>query len=113
MKKILVLVGILAMSAPAFAGIGVHESTSPEYLRNYGCSNETVKYVQLNKAQVNGEKYVTPVSDLTYRKYYRDSEVWNNLVDKTRSFFIYLDPSLDGDKFMRQDTKFYANTQDL
>ncbi len=113
MKKILVLVGILAMSGPAFATLDVHESTSPEYLRNYGCSNEAVKYIQLNKAQVNGEKFVTPLSDLSYRKYYTDSETWNNIVDKTRSFFIYLDPSLDGDKFMRQDIKYYANTQDL
>ena len=113
MKKFLLVFGVLAISLPAFAGLGVEESTSSEYLRNYGCSNEAVKYIQLNKAQVNGEKFVTPLSDLSYRKYYTDSETWNNIVDKTRSFFIYLDPSLDGDKFMRQDIKYYANTQDL
>jgi len=113
MKKLLLTFGILALSLPAFAGIGVHESTSPEYLENYGCSRETVKYVQMNKANVNGMKYVTPAKYQPQRKYYTNSEVWNYLVDKTRSFFNYLDPSLDKDKFMRQDIKYYANTQDM
>lgn len=113
MKKLLLIVGVLAISLPAFAGIDVHESTSPKYLENYGCSRETVKYVQMNKANVNGEKYVAPARYQTYRKYYTNSEVWNNLVDKTRSFFNYFDPSLDKDKFMHQDIKYYADSQDM
>ncbi len=113
MKKFLLTVGVLAISLPAFAGIGVKESTSPEYLRNYGCSSEAVKYVQLNKAQVNGQPFVTPISDRRQSKLYTNSEVWNTIVDKTVDFFNYIDPAQDKDKFMRQDIKYYANTQDL
>lgn len=113
MKKFLLTVGVLAISLPAFAGIGVKESTSPEYLRNYGCSNETVKYVQINKAQVNGEQYVTPISDRRQSRLYTNSEVWNNIVDRTVDFFNYIDPAQDKDQFMRHDIKPYANVQDL
>jgi len=113
MKKLLLTVGILAISLPAFAGIGVKESTSPEYLKNYGCSDETVNYVQLNKAQVNGHAYVAPVSSNRQSKFYTNSELWNNLVDKTTDFFNYLDPAQDKNEFMRHDIKYYANTKDM
>ncbi len=113
MKKFLLVFGVLAISLPAFAGIGVEESTSSEYLRNYGYSTEAVKYINLNKAQVKGEKFVTPISDRRQSNLYTDSAVWNTIVDKTVDFFNYLDPAQDRDKFMRQDIKYYANTQDL
>lgn len=113
MKKFLLVFGILAIASPVFAGLDSKESVSPTFLRNYGLSNETVQYVQMQKAAANGEKYVTPYSEMSYRKYYTNSDVWNNVVDKTRSFFNYLDPSLDKGKFNRQDIKFYADSQDM
>ncbi len=113
MKKFLLTVGILALSLPAFAGIGVKESTSTEYLKNYGLSSDTVKFVQLNKAQVNGETYVTPISERRQSRLYTNSEIWNNIVDGTVYFFNYLDPAQDRDEFMRHDIRPYVNVHDL
>ncbi len=112
MKKFLLTVGILAIALPAFSSVDVKETTTPEYLDNYGYSDEAVRVIQMQKAMFNGEKYIVPVSSQSHAKYYTNNKVWNSLVDATRSFFTYLDPALDKGQFLRTDIKYYSNTSD-
>ena len=113
MKKFLVLVGILAFAVPAFASVGLNESTSIKYLDNYGYSDATNNYIQMQKSMMNGRKYYPNKKFRPEEKYYTDSDVWNDIVDGTRAFFEYLDPSLDANRYWwRRDIKFYSNVTD-
>ncbi len=113
MKKFLLTVGILAAALPAFSSVDVNQTTTPEYLNNYGYSEAAINVIQMQKAMFNGEKYIVPVSSQVHAKYYKDNKVWNSLVDATRSFFTYLDPALDKEQFLRTDIKYYSNTGDF
>lgn len=90
---------------PVFAGITPEESTSPEYLYSHGHSEAVVDIVQINKAGINGEKY------LTRNEVKRANEP--KLVRWVKNFFIYLDPALDDGSFMRHETKPSPSYDDL
>ncbi|MBR6099342.1 hypothetical protein IKP85_06315 [bacterium] len=112
MKKMLLIVGILAFALPAIASVGTKESTSIQYLRNYGYSESGNRYVQTLKATNNGEPYYNSYEFNECSKYYGRNKIRNGIVSFTRSFFNYIDPSEDACKFWNKDIKYYANTQD-
>ena len=112
MKKILLVVGILAVAVPAFASIGFNESSSIPYLENYGYSDATNNYVQMHKANKNGKAYYPSNKFRPELKYYTHNKVWNGIVDGTRSFFNYIDPAEDYPYFGQKDIKFYNVTSD-
>ena len=112
MKKILLIVGILALAVPAFATVTAKDSTSIQYLRNYGYSESGNRYIQMQKAMSNGEKYYNSIEFDECSKYYGRNKVRNSIVSVTRSFFNYIDPSEDACRFWDKDIKYYANTQD-
>lgn len=113
MKKILLIVGILALAIPAFASVSQKESMSIQYLRNYGYSESGNRYMQMLKATNNGEKYYNSGEFDECSKYYGRNRVRNAVVGVTRSFFNYIDPSEDACRFWDKDIKYYANTQDF
>lgn len=113
MKKFLLTVGILAFTAPAFASVGLNESTSIQYLDNYGYSDATNNYIQMQKSMQNGRKYYPNKKFRPEEKYYTENDAWNYIVDGTKNFFEYLDPSLDSARYWwLTDVKFYPNIHD-
>lgn len=114
MKKILLLVGILALAVPVFAAVSTKDSTTIQYLRNYGYSDSGNRYIQMEKAKLNGEKYYNNNREFDEcSKYYQsDNKFRNAIVDKTRSFFTYIDPAEDACRFWEHSIKYYADTQD-
>ena len=112
MKKILLVVGILAVAVPAIASVGVNESTSINYLDNYGYSDSTNNYIQMHKANKNGKEYYASNKFRPELKYYNHNKVWNSIVNGTRSFVHYIDPAEDEAIFGQKDIKFYNVTTD-
>lgn len=113
MKKFLLIVGILAIAVPAFAGVTSKESTSTQYLRNYGYSESANRYIQTLKAMANGQVYYNSPEFNECTKFYGRNKVRNFIVSKTRSFFTYVDPAEDACRFLDHDIKYYVDTQDL
>lgn len=107
MKKKIFLTTLIALfaSVPAFASITPSEASSSEYLDGRGHSDSLVELVQINKAQINGETYVTKDE----MKHANDS----TFVKWVRKFFIYVDPALDDGKFLNHDTKSSQSYDDL
>ena len=113
MKKFLVIVGLMLFAIPTYSSVGLNESMSIQYLDNYGYSDSTNNYIQMQRAMMNGRPYYPNKKFRPEAKYHTHSVVWNNLVDGTRSFFQYADPALDADRFWwRRNIKFYPNTAD-
>jgi len=113
MKKFLSIVGILAITLPAVASVGLNESSSIKYLENYGYSDATNNYIQMQRYMMNGKKYYPNKKFRVEDKYYTDSDAWNHVVDGTRAFFNYLDPALDADRYWwRRNIKFYPTVDD-
>lgn len=107
LKALLTLIAT-AVTFPAFAILTDAESTSADYLRNHGYSTTTAELVQLQKAQINGTKYVAP----------EEPEYYNAKgVKAVRKFFIYLDPALKNDArgiYGMHDTNYSGpNVNDL
>ena len=94
-----------SMIIPACAEIVVDETTSPEYLYTHGHSEAVVDIVQMTKAGINGEEYITAAE----AKRANDPK----FVRWVKNIFIYLDPALDDGKFMRHDIKTSPNYEDL
>ncbi|MEE3349628.1 MAG: hypothetical protein VZR09_06270 [Candidatus Gastranaerophilaceae bacterium] len=111
MKKILLVVAVLAMSLPVVA-LDVKESTSIQFMDNYGYSDALNNYVQQHKANANGLAYYPNSKFRPELKYYGHNRVWNGIVSGTRSFFDYIDPAEEGGVFNNKDIKFYTNTKD-
>lgn len=104
--KTLLILGIAAMTIlPACAELTVDDVSSRDYLINHGHSAATIDIIDLQKNAVNGNKIVLPIDNK-----YENKPLVYKWVDK---FFLYLDPALDNGKFLREDTKFYPNVDDL
>ncbi len=103
MKKSLVLSAIMLMSAvPSFAGVDIHETTSPQYLYNGGYSSEAIKLIQYNKAYSNGENLRA------------EEEAKANSKPFISKFLDYLDPSRDDGRFFTRDLELSTpNYEDL
>ncbi|MDR1168297.1 MAG: hypothetical protein LBK53_05330 [Heliobacteriaceae bacterium] len=102
-NKLLIL--MLLITAPALAGeFTVDDAASREYLINHGHSQVIYNAIERTKAQVNGTPY-----DETAGAEYPDS----GPVKWVRSFFMYFDPALDSEAFMKHDIKFAPQIDDL
>ena len=113
MKKFLLTIGALLLTIPVFASVSVRESTSIQYLDNYGYSDAFNNYIQMQKSMMNGKKYYPNRKFRTEEKYYTNNDTWNHVVDGTRAFFEYLDPAWDANRYWWQrDIKFYPNIND-
>lgn len=112
MKKILLLVGILAIVTPAFAGVTTKDSTSTQYLRNYGYSESANRYIQTQKAMSNGDVYYNSPEFNECSKFYGKNKFRNFVVGRTRAFFTYLDPSEDACRFMDHDIRYNVDPRD-
>ena len=81
-KKYIFLASIFAISLPAYSYLTVDELSSPEVLVNFGYSDQTADFVQLNKSIMANKKYKSP--EMVYPK----KTVW-------RRIYEYLDPAND------------------
>lgn len=97
MKKVLLGIFVLfAVALPSFATISPEESMSADYIKSHGYSDEMVKLIDLNHAQVTGEQP-------TYKKNEPDWYTSNKFYRFVRHAFIYLDCGLDDEKFMKDN----------
>ena len=99
----LALLSILAI--PVRAELTVDDVTSREYLRNYGYSHATIDILELKKGGVNGEKVYLP-SDAK-----RDEKC--KFLRWLERGHAYIDSGMDNGKYLREDTKFSPNFNDL
>lgn len=105
-NKILLVAGLMAaLAVPVRAELTVGDTSSDTYLKNHGHSQATIDIVNLQKSNASGENFDLPV----YHKYDNKPAIYK-WIDK---FFIYMDPALDDGQFLRQDTKFVPNPDDL
>lgn len=104
-KIFLTILSVFVGTLPIYAGITPQESTSAQYLHNYGYSQSMVELVQASKAAVNGESYITEdeakhANDPTFVKF-------------VRKVFTYFDPALDSGSFKNHDIKYVPTIDDL
>ncbi len=91
MKKGLILSALLLTGAiPAFAGVDIHETTSPQYLYNGGYSDEAIRLIQYNKAYANG-------ADLRAAEEAKAKD--RGFMTK---FWDYIDPSRDDGRYFNR-----------
>lgn len=106
MKKILLLFLVyLIVTIPSSAAITPEEAVSQQYIENHGYSTEMARLVNLQNAQINGGQ----------SKYKDNAPSWyteNRAVRWIRNTFMYIDPSLDNEKFMQHDIKYSNNFYD-
>lgn len=106
MKKILSLFLIYYIAIlPSVAAITPEEATSQGYLENHGHSGEMARLIDLQNAQINGDK---PAYKSTDPDWYSTKSV--NFV---RRVFMYFDCGLDDGKFMQNDIKFTPRYDNL
>lgn len=114
MKKFILALSIIyIVSVPAFAAITPQESKSEEYIINHGHSEEMSRLIDLQNVQINKAEptYVKPKEHWRTLKYPR----WctESRVKWIRDFFIYIDPSLDDDQFMKHNIDYSNKYDDL
>lgn len=106
MKKILSISLIVLLTAvPAAFSISVDESTSQQYIKKHGYSDEMARLIDLQNAQINGEntKYISNQPAL-----YQDKRV--NFI---RRFFMYFDCGLDDGNFMQNSIDYTTRWDDF
>ena len=107
MKKLLLILFVLfAVNSHAFAVITPEESTSETYLKNHGYSDETIRLIELQHAQINGIKS-------TYKRNEPDWYTSNKAVSFVRKIFINLDGGLDDQRFMEHNIRYTNSWNDL
>lgn len=101
-RNLFILLVLVAVNIPAFAVISTEATTSENYMKKHGYSDQMVELVDLQKAQINGY-------DSTYE---RNEPSWYK-TDKRASFirkvFMYIDPGLDDGEFMQNNIDFSTN----
>ena len=107
MKKFLSVICLYLVAAlPVSAVITPDDATSQGYIENHGHSSEMARLIDLQNAQINGEKSV----------YVSKEPSWhtsNKFFRAVRNVFIYFDPALDDGKFQQHDTRFGEGFSDL
>src|SRR5574344_616105 len=101
----LILSSLIMQSMSALAIITTDEASSNEYLINRGYSQETIRLIQLSKAQVNGKKFVY---DRNEPKYYTD----NDYVRFFRKVYMLADPAVDDQKFGQHNINYSVRLDD-
>lgn len=110
MKQNLLLIGLLAITAvPAFAGMDVHESTTPAVLRNGNYSDEAIRLIQLNKAYANA----VPYTEADPNHFKIGNKVFDTTSDVIRQIFIYADPAYNDHRFFTRDLRTKPGYEDL
>lgn len=106
MKKILSLMFVfVTFGLPSMAVITPEEATSEKYIENHGHSQEMARLIDLENTQINGTKS-------NYKS--KDPAIYSNkAVSFVRHVFMYFDPGLNDDKFMKHDTKYSTRYDDL
>lgn len=91
---------------PSHAVLSTDDSTSAEYIKKHGYSDEMARLIDLQKSQYNA----------TDKKYKREEPEWytsNKAVYYIRHAFMYLDSATDDQKFMEHKTNFSNGFNDL
>ena len=103
MKKKLILTAILlSVSLPSMAIITSEETCNEEILKNRGYSEQMARLVTIKSAQAAGE-----VPEIADEPDYRKKFNW------VRKFFIYADPALEEDSFLRHNIHPVPSVHDL
>lgn len=107
MKKFLIVLFVfVAANLPGFAYITTEEAISEEYIQNHGYSDEMSRLIDLQNAQINGEK----------SKYVGKDPEWynsNKPVKFIRKVMMYFDCGLDDGKFMQNNIDYTTRYDDL
>ena len=107
MKKVLLIVGMLAIAIPAIASVDSREAMSVKYLQNYGYSDSMNEYIQHSKAMANGRTYYISSELDPCGKYYKHKKFVRGIVTGVRNLWTYFDPAEDACLFMEHDIKYY------
>lgn len=108
MKKNLLLLGMLVIAAsPVLAGVDVHTTTEPYYLRNGNYSDEAIRLIQLDKHYANG------IQVPQKKHVYSENAFLNKSGEVINAVFNYLDPALDDGKFFLRDMPQEPGFDDL
>lgn len=91
----------LALKLPSLAVITPEETTSEVYIHGHGYSDEMFRLIDLEHSYIN----------CTQPKYKsKDPALYSDKrVNAIRKVFMYFDPGLDNEKFMKHNIK-YTNT---
>lgn len=108
MKNKLLLVALLIVFAQvgANAVVSVEETTSTEYMKNWGYSGVTSDIVQVSKNRSVGEEFYLD-DELRYRN------KGNKFVKFCKRFWAYFDPAAEDYSFYHHDTKATPSVTDL
>lgn len=104
MKLKLLILTLLFTTVPAMA-LTRSETSSVDYMRANGYSDAIIDVVQISKAKVNGEHYVS----FEEQKYGNS----NAFVKWVRKFFIYIDPALVAEPPMSHNIKMTPSVNDI
>ena len=107
MKKLLLISAIfMLINLPSYAATTPDEILSKEYTVNQGYSTEMARLMNLQNAQVNGQKFDDTISS---KKWYETNKCFIPI----RKIFTYLDPALDTGEFMQHDIHYTPTCDDL
>ena len=104
MKVKILILALLFMVLPAVA-LTVSESSSVDYMRANGYSEDIINTTQASKAAINGERYVS-----------FDEQKYGNCSKFTkwvRKFFSYIDPAYEQEDILKHDIKMTPSVYDL
>ena len=122
MKKFLSIIFLMsAVVLPASSAVTNEEIMSDVFIRQHGHSEEMVRLIDLQSAQINGvpSKYHNQNPEWYQQqpfKSFMSSEVDYNEVQPikfVRQVFTYFDKSLDDGKFMQNDIQYSTRYDDL
>ena len=106
MKKFLSILFLLSVfNLPSLAVITPEDAMSEDYIQNHGHSDEMSRLIDLQNAQINGEKSIYKGKDPAL---YADKKV--NFI---RRVFMYFDCGLDDGKFMQNNIDYTNRYDDL
>lgn len=107
MKTKLLLIAILAaiVQLQSNAAVSVDETTTINYLKNQGFSEQTADMVNVSKARATGEEYYTK-DEAAYRKQNKFVRFW-------RKLYVYTDPAAEDYSFYHHDTDTTPSYTDL
>ena len=107
MKRfLLILTALLLFNLPSSAEITTDEAISQDYIHNHGYSDQMSELIDLQYAQINGQKP-------KYKSKDPDWYTTDKRVNFIRKVFIYLDPGLENGKFMRDNINYTNRWDDL
>ncbi len=79
--------------------------TNPDYMKNQGFSEETIRLVQQKKAQDNGKDFIYNRNEPEYYK--------NKYIKFFRWVYRCADPAVDDQKFMQHKLQYNVRLDDI